>query len=80
MSINKVTTVRVADADESTPRIDFAYIDRKYKEWLIRRGFANEIGTEMGMPISFLFMVSVKNFVNAFDGQIWPSRLIGFGL
>jgi hypothetical protein len=39
----------VADADESTPRIDFAYIDRKYKEWLIRRGFANEIGTEMGM-------------------------------
>jgi hypothetical protein len=49
MSINKVSTVRVADADESTPRIDFAYIDRKYKEWLIRRGFSNEIGTEMGM-------------------------------
>jgi hypothetical protein len=34
----------------------------------------------MGLPISFLFMMSVKNFVGAFDGQIWPSRLIGFGI
>ena len=34
----------------------------------------------MGMPISFLFMQSVKNFVLAFDGQIWPSRLLGFGI
>jgi hypothetical protein len=49
MSISKIPTVRVADADESTPRIDFAYIDRKYKEWLIRRGFANEIGNPLGM-------------------------------
>lgn len=34
----------------------------------------------MGIPISFCFMISVKNFVEAFDGQIWPSRLIGFGI
>jgi hypothetical protein len=34
----------------------------------------------MGIPISFMFMKSVKNFVEAFDGQIWPSRLLGFGL
>jgi hypothetical protein len=34
----------------------------------------------MGIPVSFMFMQSVKNFVIAFDGQIWPSRLIGFGL
>lgn len=34
----------------------------------------------MGIPISFMFMQSVKNFVIAFDGQIWPSRLIGFGI
>ena len=34
----------------------------------------------MGIPISFMFMQSVKNFVLAFDGQIWPSRLLGFGL
>ena len=34
----------------------------------------------MGIPISFMFMQSVKNFVAAFGGEIWPSRLIGFGI
>jgi hypothetical protein len=49
MSAIKQQTIRVADADESTPRIDFAYIDKKYKEWLVRRGFSNELGNELGM-------------------------------
>ena len=34
----------------------------------------------MGIPISILFMYSVKNMVMAFDGQMWPSRLIGFSI
>ena len=34
----------------------------------------------MGIPISLLFMYSVKHFVAAYDGAIWPSRLIGFGI
>jgi len=34
----------------------------------------------MGVPISLLFMYSVRSFVEAYDGQIWPSRLIGFGI
>lgn len=34
----------------------------------------------MGIPISLLFMYSVKHMVLAYDGQIWPSRLIGFGI
>ena len=34
----------------------------------------------MGIPISMLFMFSVKNMVTAFDGQMWPSRLIGFSI
>lgn len=34
----------------------------------------------MGIPISFMFMQSVKHFVLAFGGQIWPSRLLGFGI
>jgi len=34
----------------------------------------------MGVPISLLFMYSVRNFIAAYDGQIWPSRLIGFGI
>lgn len=33
-----------------------------------------------GIPISMLFMFSVKNMVFAFDGQMWPSRLIGFSI
>lgn len=37
-------------------------------------------GVLMGLPISYLFMMSVKHFVMAYDGQIWPSRLIGFGI
>ena len=34
----------------------------------------------MGIPISYLFILSVKNFVLGFNGEIWPSRLIGFGI
>jgi multidrug transporter EmrE-like cation transporter len=34
----------------------------------------------MGIPISMLFMFSVKNMVIAFGGQMWPSRLIGFSI
>jgi multidrug transporter EmrE-like cation transporter len=34
----------------------------------------------MGIPISILFMYSVKNIIIAFDGQMWPSRLIGFSV
>ena len=32
----------------------------------------------MGVPISFLFIKSVDRLVNHFDGQLWPSRLLGF--
>ena len=32
----------------------------------------------MGIPVSMLFMFSVKNMVMAYGGQMWPSRLIGF--
>lgn len=48
-NLNKPSTIRVADADETPVRIDFAYIDQKYKEWLVRRGFVSESGSELGM-------------------------------
>jgi len=32
------------------------------------------------IPISYLFIKSVEYFVAAYNGQIWPSRLIGFGI
>jgi len=46
-------------------------------EWLKQNLW---FGLLMGIPISFMFMQSVRNFVEAFGGQIWPSRLIGFGI
>lgn len=49
---NRQPIVRISEADESTPKIDFALIDRKYKEWLIRRGFASDEAGELGMKRS----------------------------
>lgn len=34
----------------------------------------------LSVPISWIFMKSVSNFILAFDGEIWPSRLIGFAI
>ena len=34
----------------------------------------------MGIPISMLFMESVRYMISAYDGQMWPSRLIGFSI
>lgn len=32
------------------------------------------------VPISYIYIKAVNLYVDAFDGQIWPSRLIGFAL
>lgn len=32
------------------------------------------------VPLGWLYIKSVNYFIEAFDGQIWPSRLIGFGV
>jgi len=34
----------------------------------------------LGLPISYLFMASVQHMVTHFEGQLWPSRLIGFAI
>jgi hypothetical protein len=34
----------------------------------------------MSVPLSWLYIKSVEHFLAAFNGQLWPSRLIGFGL
>jgi NO-binding membrane sensor protein with MHYT domain len=33
-----------------------------------------------GVPISLLYIFSVKHMVAHFDGQMWPSRLLGFAI
>lgn len=34
----------------------------------------------VSIPISWLFIRSVECFVLAFNGEIWPSRLLGFAI
>jgi hypothetical protein len=45
--------------------------------WTEKYGWALML---LGFPISWAFMKSVHNFILAFDGQSWPSRLLGFGI
>jgi hypothetical protein len=37
------TTIRVADADESSPKLNFEDFNRAYRKWLMRRGFNDEV-------------------------------------
>lgn len=32
------------------------------------------------IPISWLFIKSVQNLIDAFEGELWPQRIIGFGV
>lgn len=32
------------------------------------------------LPLGWLYIQSVNSFIVGFDGQIWPSRLLGFGI
>lgn len=32
------------------------------------------------VPLGWFYIQSVNNFIMGFGGQIWPSRLIGFGV
>jgi len=32
-----------------------------------------------GIPLSWLYIQSVRNLTLAFNGEMWPSRIIGFG-
>jgi len=34
----------------------------------------------LGIPISAFFLWSVKNLIPAFDGEMWPSRLLSFAV
>ncbi len=34
----------------------------------------------LSIPMTYLYIKSVMAFVEAFDGQVWPSRLIGFAI
>jgi hypothetical protein len=33
-----------------------------------------------GIPLTWLYILSTKNMVLAFNGQMWPTRILGFGI
>ena len=58
--------------------ITFFQFQGQFKiEWMKNHPF---IVSFLGVPIAYLFLLSVKYMVAYYDGQLWPSRLIGFGL
>lgn len=34
----------------------------------------------VALPLSWFYVKSVQYFIAAFDGEIWPSRLLGFSI
>jgi len=32
------------------------------------------------VPLGWIYILSVNSFIQGFNGQIWPSRLLGFGV
>lgn len=56
--------------------LTFLQLQGRWKyEWMRTHQWAVVL---LGIPISILFMTSVSLMVQHFDGQLWPSRLIGF--
>lgn len=51
-------------------QLNLQFINPKYKDnyWLLLTG----------IPITWLFMKATRYGVEAFDGQMWPQRLISF--
>jgi NO-binding membrane sensor protein with MHYT domain len=37
-------------------------------------------GVLLGLPISAIFMLAISLLVKHYDGQLWPSRIIGFSI
>lgn len=58
--------------------LTFLQLQGQYKyEWVKNNFFLMAL---LGIPISLLYMYSVKHMVAAYDGELWPSRLIGYGI
>ena len=34
----------------------------------------------VSVPLGWIYIKSVNSFIEGFGGQIWPSRLVGFGI
>jgi hypothetical protein len=58
--------------------ITFIQLQGQFKfEWAKENPFYMSL---LGIPLSLLYLGSVKHLVAHFDGQLWPSRLLGFAI
>ena len=46
-------------------------------EWIKQRPLVMSL---MGVPISFIYIYATQYLVEAFNGDLWPQRLIGFAM
>jgi multidrug transporter EmrE-like cation transporter len=58
--------------------LTFLQLQGQFKyEWAKQHPFTMSL---IGIPLSLLYIQSVKHLVAHFDGQLWPSRLLGFAI
>jgi multidrug transporter EmrE-like cation transporter len=58
--------------------LTFIQLQGQFKyEWVKENPFIMSL---IGVPLSLLYLQSVKHLVLYFDGQLWPSRLLGFSI
>ena len=48
-----------------------------FSEWIKNNTF---IAVLFGIPISYLYIIATKYTVEAFEGMLWPARLVGFAI
>ena len=46
-------------------------------EWMKKHPLAVSF---LGVPISYVYIYATQHLVEAFDGDMWPQRLIGFSM
>ena len=46
-------------------------------EWIKARPFLMSL---FGIPISYIYIYATRDLVTAFNGELWPQRLIGFAM
>ena len=46
-------------------------------DWIKERPLTMSL---LGIPISYVYIYATKDLVSAFNGDLWPQRLIGFSM
>lgn len=58
--------------------INFVQIQGQFKyEWVKNNSF---LAACLGIPISYLYIYAVRYLVEAYEGKMWPSRLLSFAV